>query len=152
MTVIRPSVSDDIDDLVQIDRLSSPDPWSANRFSSELQLPHSHLFTAVAGSVVRGFICAWIAADELEIHNLAVAPGFRGQGIGYALVEHILNNLPYRRAFLEVRESNRVARTLYAKFFFSELFVRKGYYSDGENGIIMALDRSPEAAETIGEK
>ena len=40
-------------------------------------------------------------------------------------------------AMLEVREGNIAARTLYESLGFVPEFVRKGYYSDGENAVLM---------------
>ena len=39
---------------------------------------------------------------------------------------------------LEVRKSNRAARSMYTKLGFSELGIRPGYYeNNGEDGVIM---------------
>jgi ribosomal-protein-alanine N-acetyltransferase len=42
-----------------------------------------------------------------------------------------------RDLFLEVRASNLPARTLYERFGFSPLSVRKKYYADGEDAMIL---------------
>ena len=66
------------------------------------------------GVDVRGL--AQSAADEGEILNLGVAPAHRCRGVGRALVEGVLALLAargVRQVFLEVRESNAVARRLY---------------------------------------
>jgi ribosomal-protein-alanine N-acetyltransferase len=41
------------------------------------------------------------------------------------------------RMLLEVREGNAPARTLYKAWGFEEFGVRKNYYEDGENAIVM---------------
>jgi ribosomal-protein-alanine N-acetyltransferase len=79
--------------------------------------------------------------DEAHITTLAVPPEFQGAKIGerllMALVEEaILQNASH--ITLEVRESNRVAQRLYAKYGFQEAAIRKSYYTDnGENAIVM---------------
>ena len=40
-------------------------------------------------------------------------------------------------AFLEVRASNAAACRLYSKMGFEEVGIRKGYYSDGEDALLM---------------
>src|SRR5436309_1957910 len=64
-----------------------------------------------------GYVVAWLAADEAEIANLAVAPSLRGLGVGAALLDASLREVARRGAsavYLEVRESNVAARGLYA--------------------------------------
>jgi ribosomal-protein-alanine N-acetyltransferase len=40
-------------------------------------------------------------------------------------------------SYLEVREHNQPAISLYQKFGFETMYVRKGYYPDGENALVM---------------
>lgn len=78
-----------------------------------------------------GYVIARRAADEGEILNLGVATGERGHGVGRALVERALARLAaggVRVVFLEVRESNAVARRLYQSLGFTEVARRAGYY------------------------
>lgn len=86
---------------------------------------------AAVDGTVAGYVIARHAADEGEILNLAVAPAHRGGGIGRALVERALAALADCGAatvFLEVRESNAVARRLYARLGFQEVGRRVRYY------------------------
>ena len=93
----------------------------------------AHFLVAEAeesGAIV-GYVVALEAADEGEILNLAVAPAGRRSGLGRALVERILEALTasgVRQVYLEVRESNAPARSLYAAHGFKEAGRRKQYY------------------------
>lgn len=90
---------------------------------------------------VAGYVIARRAADEGEILNLAVAPEHRGAGIGRALAERALSALAGRgvaRVFLEVRESNTVARRLYARLGFHEIARRTRYYQrPAEDAVVL---------------
>ena len=80
-----------------------------------------------SGTAQRGVIL-----DELHVNNLAVAPAWRRQGAGAALLVHVLREscqLAARRATLEVRASNTAARRVYERFGFVVVGVRPGYYS-----------------------
>jgi [ribosomal protein S18]-alanine N-acetyltransferase len=84
---------------------------------------------------VAGFL-VWreTAPDEAEILNLAVDSLFRRQGAGLAMVQAI----PQKVIFLEVRESNRAAQNLYRKAGFREVGIRFGYYQNPlEPAIVM---------------
>ena len=75
---------------------------------------------------------------EREILNIAVAPRFRRRGIANLLLGHELaSGCSY---FLEVRESNVAAQTLYRKFGFEEVGRRKKYYANPpETAIVMRV-------------
>ena len=80
------------------------------------------------------------APQEVEILNLAVAPQFRRQGIGQALLAaEIVRGGLY---FLEVRESNKAAQALYQKLGFVEVSRRPGYYTNpDEPAIVMQMKK-----------
>jgi ribosomal-protein-alanine N-acetyltransferase len=97
-----------------------------------------------------GRLVGWLAArfvlDEVELFEIAVDPMVRRQGIGGALIGELVTESGQRGAVvihLEVREGNAAARALYGAWGFSEAFVRKGYYVDGENAVIYRLNLSP---------
>lgn len=75
-----------------------------------------------------------VAPGEYEILNIAVAPEFRRKGIGAALVQTVVAGHP-GTWFLEVRESNVVARKLYTRLGFKQVGIRQNYY-----------EKPPEAA------
>ena len=86
------------------------------------------LRVAAYGIRLAGFLAArTLTPGESEILNLAVAPEFRRQGVGNALLRDLLRE---RRGdvFLEVRASNQEARRFYKSQGFEELIVRPEYY------------------------
>jgi ribosomal-protein-alanine acetyltransferase len=85
-----------------------------------------------SGSVV-GFIVSRQVEDEWEIENIAVTGAARRCGLGSRLVGELLDLVRARSGksvFLEVRESNRAARSLYEKWAFIEVGRRKMYYQN----------------------
>ncbi len=121
------------------------DPWSTQDFRDCLTSDAHFLVVETSGSgAVIGYVVALDAADEGEILNLAVAPAGRRNGLGRALVQHILEALTargVRQVYLEVRESNAPARALYAAQGFKEVGRRKEYYRRPvEDAIVLRLD------------
>ena len=57
------------------------------------------------------------------------------QGLEKALLEKNIEKI-----FLEVRLSNLPAQNLYIKNGFNRINVRKSYYSDGEDAVVMAKE------------
>lgn len=95
------------------------------------------------GNVV-GFIAGRQVAHEWEIENIAVTGAARRCGLGSRLVGELLDRVRSRggkTVFLEVRESNRAARSLYEKWAFIEVGRRKSYYQDPvEDALILKFN------------
>jgi ribosomal-protein-alanine N-acetyltransferase len=102
---------------------------------------HAIYLAADSGDVLVGYAGAWCYEGEAHIMNLAVAPDFRRQGIGEALLMELLRRTMEAGAdlaYLEVRPSNRRAIALYRKLGFTEAGRRARYYRDtGEDAILM---------------
>jgi ribosomal-protein-alanine N-acetyltransferase len=94
-------------------------------------------------SELLAFVIVRIAADEIEILNLAANPIRRRQGLATKLLASALaagKTRGARRAFLEVRNSNSVARAFYHSQGFRETGRRKDYYSHPyEDAIVLRL-------------
>jgi len=119
------------------------DPWSLDAFRTEMDNPHSLWLAAVEGGEVAGYCGGWCVPPEFQLMNLAVAPRFRGKGTAKAMMGEILRGALKRvctRAWLEVREENRVARRLYESLGFKYAGLRRGYYSNGENACHYVLE------------
>jgi ribosomal-protein-alanine N-acetyltransferase len=136
----------DLEVVMEIERLSFATPWVRQAFSDELDRPWAHLeiLRDEGSGRAIGFCNYWLVADELHILNIAVHPEFRNHGHASLLVRHILaaaREGKTRVVSLEVRVSNRAARSLYQKFGFREVGVRPKYYADnGEDAVLMDLE------------
>jgi ribosomal-protein-alanine N-acetyltransferase len=93
-----------------------------------------------SGNVV-GFIVGRQVEHEWEIENIAVTGSARRCGLGSRLVGELLDLVRSRggkSVFLEVRESNRAARSLYEKWAFLEVGRRRMYYQNpAEDALIL---------------
>ena len=91
-----------------------------------------------------GYIATRYMYDEAHITSIAVRKSFRGMGMGELLLMSAVSNAmtkSYRTTTLEVRVSNRAAQSLYKKYGFNEVGIRKRYYSDNnEDAYIMTTD------------
>lgn len=116
-------------------------PWSAGAFKDALAMEHALFDVAIAGGEVAGYCGIYVAADEGEITNVAVAPSYRRHNIAGMLLHSALSQAytkGVRRAFLEVRRSNAPAIQLYQKTGFQVVGARKDYYQDPcEDALVM---------------
>jgi len=99
---------------------------------------------------VAGFAGIWVVTDEAHITNIAVREMYRRQGVGELLVISIMGlaaELNVRFLTLEVRISNVAAQSLYRKYGFSQVGVRRGYYTDNrEDAVLMSTGDITEAS------
>ena len=90
---------------------------------------------------VAGLVGVWYVLDEAHIVIIGSRPRDRRKGIGELLLIGALEAAirhGARVVTLEVRASNEVARSLYRKYGFREVGVRKRYYADNnEDAVIM---------------
>ena len=111
--------------------------FSRNRLFSEKLL-------AANGQSIIGFAGFWIMADEAHITTIATRKVHRQQGIGELLLIAIIEQatkLDARIITLEVRVSNTTAQGLYSKYGFTQVGMRRGYYTDNkEDAILMSTD------------
>lgn len=96
----------------------------------------------------QGFILCRAVADEAEILTLAVNPQVRRNGVGRTLVEAAASVAAARGAdslFLEVASTNAPALGLYAATAFEPAGLRRNYYADGADALVMrrALNTRP---------
>ncbi len=139
---IRNMRVDDLPQVMHIDRQSFPSPWTREIYEQELlKNDFAHYFVIVHDDQIIGYVGLWIVYDDAQITNIAVAPPYRGKGIGEKLFSFAMMYAFQRGAqklSLEVRPSNHVAKNMYKKFGMKEGGIRKNYYPDnGEDAIVM---------------
>ena len=147
--VARAATARDVDAVVAIERASFADPWSRDAFEHALTSAGVRFDVAcdAAGAVI-GYVIAWTAAGEGEIANLAVAPDTRRAGVAAMLLDRVLaaaRTQGVTTLYLEARESNHAARTLYALFGFREIGRRRAYYrKPTEDALVLSLELGAE--------
>lgn len=103
--------------------------------------PHNHWEVMDNGRSV-GFLDWDQAADEAQITDLQVQKDFRRKKYATRLLEELLYTAKEKslnKIFLEVRETNKIAITLYTKLGFQQIGTRKDYYKDPtENALVLA--------------
>ncbi len=156
---LLPMTLDDLGQVVAIDRLSFPQPWSESSYRFELtQNGAAHFWVAVATETQRptlldrvfgrasrtvvGYGGLWHVVDEAHINTLAVHPDWRGRRVGERLLTCLLDDarrLGAVTATLEVRVGNVVAQNLYRRYGFLEVGRRPRYYADNEDALLMTV-------------
>jgi [ribosomal protein S18]-alanine N-acetyltransferase len=154
--VFEQMVAADLPQVMEIERLAFPNPWTPGLFLHELKLSFSRLHLARSGNGNRrllGYVCWWLVGDEVHVLNLAVHPDARRGGTGRALVQRVLADAAAHHAAsvsLEVRRDNQPAAALYRSLGFTETGMRRNYYGQGEDAIVMERRLAASPNERLG--
>lgn len=131
----------DVEAVAELDKKCFPTPWTVSAYYTEVHNPSAYYIVARHNSRIVGFAGMWVIMDEAHITTIGVDPDFRGRKIGERMLVHILDEAIHRgarRATLEVRRHNLIAQSLYEKYKFQIVAVRKGYYSNNnEDAFVM---------------
>lgn len=123
--------------------------WSAADIDALLASGRGRLWLLTdATGTVRGALLGERVLDEAHVHLLAVEHCLRRRGAGTALLAAACDDARAagaRRVLLEVRASQRPARTLYARLGFEVVRRRSRYYADGEDALLLERGTGPGA-------
>ncbi len=135
----------DISDVLELEK-NTLSAWNEEHLRDELQQSAGFQFVArnKASEKIMAVAFGRIATDGAEILKLSVADFARKQGVGFQLLDFVLNYCRTRgvkNCFLELRASNEAARLLYEKRGFISAGTCKDYY-DGpvEDAILMQFE------------
>ncbi len=137
--MIRIATSNDLADILSIEKKVFKHPWSKEQLSWELNSqPTAENYVMIARGNMIGYLFSHVVDDDVQILNIAIDIPFQHKGYGEQLLSYFLDQFNTDISIhLEVRKSNFPAINLYLKFGFHETGTRKGYYTDGEDAIIM---------------
>lgn len=141
MTEIRSMGFEDIEAVVKIEKENFSVPWDENGFLSFMLREGTIFLTALNDNEVVGYCGLISAADEADITNVSVSQSMRKKGIGGMLLSELIKEAGesgIKKIFLEVREGNIPAISLYNGFGFKQVGMRKDYYEKPvENALLM---------------
>ena len=154
--VLRDMAEADVPEVHALERLLFPiDAWPEQMFRDELAQVETRRYwvaeqrTPEGTRIVAyaGLMCVPPIAD---VQTIAVVPDCEGRGIGSALLTGLIGEARARGAadvLLEVRADNPRAQALYRRFGFTQIHVRRRYYRDGADALIMQLPIAPVGGE-----
>lgn len=140
---IRLMEAKDLAEVLEIERSSFLAPWSRRLFEESLGSSITKSFVSLIEGKVVGYAIFYTVESEAHILNVAIHPEYRMRGYGFRLLGKMIDVCKDRgitEVFLEVRESNERAISLYGKYGFMVVGKRKGYYRETkEDALIMYL-------------
>ena len=126
--------------IAVIEKNTFKSPWSTEMIDLTFDQPNFYGVVCEEDEIVVGYVGAIYDNWDGEILNIAVDENFRGKGIGEKLMQSVIDFLTHNKKeklFLEVRRSNLIAQSLYSKLGFTPIGIRKKYYENTEDAIVM---------------
>lgn len=127
--------------IAELEELAFPEPWPVDLLAVELVHPQAILLVACRGTApAAGYAVFRHVAGEAELLRVGVAPEERRQGIARALLEEGIERLRregVEQCHLEVRINNP-AILLYEALGFERTGLRRRYYQDGTDALVMS--------------
>lgn len=144
VTIIRDMTVEDVDAVLEIDKLSFPTAWARASYLLDLSNPNCFYLVVERERKVVGYGGMWVIKEEAHITTVAIYPDFRRQGLAQQLLKEMIGVAIERGAqmmTLEVRTANYLARRLYESYGFTPIGQVKHYYLDtGEDALVMSLN------------
>ena len=138
--LFRSACKEDINRIDGIEKRVFPYPWSKAQLYYELINKASVPIVVEFSGKLIGYSFSFYVVDEGHIANISIDTPYRGRGFGGSLLDRTIYELSDRGAekiFLEVRENNYTAINMYVSRDFVEYGIRRRYYANGENAILM---------------
>jgi len=155
--VIVPMRRAHIRKIMPIEQQVYPRPWTAQVFVEELEqarVGKRHYLVGTIGDELVGYGGLLYVENDAHVTNIAVHPMWRSRGIATELLLDLAweaNRCGCEAMTLEVRHTNVAAQQLYRRFGFVPAGVRKKYYENRDDAIVMwcAGVQEPEFAERL---
>jgi ribosomal-protein-alanine N-acetyltransferase len=142
---IRVATADDLERILEIERLCFDPPWSRNQFLASLK----GLFFVIEAKEILGFLvgCTCEIARRAIIMRIAVHPEHRGRGLATRLITAALEEfrqMDMNTVELDVDIVKNGAIKLYEKFGFKIMRVATVDYEDEPSYFMMKLSLQNE--------
>jgi len=123
----------ELEAILALDAVCFHRPWTRADYERELQdSGRCFLYVVRVDGAIVGYCSFWRVFDEIHLNNFAIHPSRRSQGLGRALLAHVLGEATAFGApcaTLEVRASNAAALALYEGGGFTRAGLRQAYYT-----------------------
>lgn len=138
--MIRPLKFEDIKCVVQLELETLGCTLGEEMLSNFIDGSISDAYVYETDNGVIGYMSYNFDGDNIEICNICVAKEYQNKKVGTKLLSYVLNEVYVKgatSAIIDVRESNKRAIHVYEKLGFKTINIRKGYYSDKENALVL---------------
>ena len=136
--------NNDLESIKKILQTEFDEFWNYEVLKQELASNNSKYIVAkTLDNIIVGFSGIKIILDTAELMNIVTKKIYRKNGIGKLMLEYLINyckKIGIKTLNLEVNALNTIAINLYKKYNFKEVGLRKKYYNNTYDAILMSLN------------
>lgn len=140
--LVREMTLDDLDEVLLLDQSLFSHFYTKEDYLYELHNnQYAHLYVLLDESKIIGFMDYWVIYERSELARIGIDAKYQSQGLAVYLFNTVVSYYKdVTSVSLEVRTSNRHAINLYNKLGFKQVAIRKNYYENKEDGILMVKE------------
>ena len=135
--IIRPITVSDVSRIIDLEMKYLGETIGSDMLISESTNPTIKFLAIEKNNLLLGYIGCYHILGECEILNFVIDGAFQRKGYGQMLFNELLNQVDAKRVVLDVRVNNEQGMKFYLKNGFRKISIRKNYYSDGTDAIVM---------------
>lgn len=138
--MLRRYNENDIESIIDLENKTINTSLGYDMLKNNLENEMNHYYVYELRDNIVGYISIVFDGYIAEILNFCVEPAYQNNKIGTKILEEIFviyENKKCESLILEVRQSNERAIHLYTKLGFEKISVRKNYYTNGENALVL---------------
>lgn len=135
------------EDLPQVlmieEELFGEQKWNEEMFLHDLECDYARYFSLFLKGDLIGYIGVYLLFPEMEISNVAITTQYQKKGYSHYLMRcalELAKEGAFTDIFLEVEASNTSAIALYSGYGFKEMGIRKHYYGNHRDALVMKLE------------
>lgn len=117
--------------------------WNYETLKEELSSPFSkYIIAKMPDGTIAGFAGIKIVLDEADLMNIVTKKNMRNLGIASSMLEYLIYICKEEKINLlnlDVNVQNTIAINLYKKYNFKQVGLRKKYYDNTYDAILMSL-------------
>jgi ribosomal-protein-alanine N-acetyltransferase len=140
--LVRAAAPTDVPTLLSLEaELFGPDAWSEASLREELSGPGRRAVVLDEEGTVLAYAVTMRAGDVVDLQRIAVLPDRQRQGLAALLLADVLDAARAdgaERMLLEVSAGNAAAVAFYDAQGFARIDVRRRYYRDGSDALVLA--------------
>jgi ribosomal-protein-alanine N-acetyltransferase len=141
---LAPMRERDLDEVMAIENQIYTHPWTRGNFADSLRSGYACRTWRLHGELI-GYFILMAAVGEAHLLNLSIGARWQRGGHGTTLLREaaqLARTMGAKNLFLEVRPSNHAAQSLYKRFGFRKVAIRRDYYpahSGREDALVLTL-------------
>lgn len=135
--IIRPITVSDVSRIIDLEMTYLGETIGSDMLISESTNPTIKFLAIEKNNLLLGYIGCYHILGECEILNFVIDGAFQRRGYGQMLFNELLKQVDAKRVILDVRVNNEQGMKFYLKNGFRKISIRKNYYSDGTDAIVM---------------